>query len=303
MLALNVRIVHYGSVDNRLSPRELADALGVSESSVKRWVDGGELAAVRTAGGHRRIARSEALRFAKAKNVVPARPEMFSVVGLRFEDSELDDVERGSALHRSLLDDDRPRALGLLTSAFLSGTSIALLCDGPIRFALERIGAMWKHDDSAILYEHRATDLCLHALEVMRAALPTPAADAPVAVGSAGPEDPYMLPSMMCAAALAELGFRDVNLGPRTPVATKVAAVERYRPLLVWHSASVGGEEIPMLAAAIRRSSGAPDVRIVVGGRATTGLSLPAAMVPLASMRELQVFARGLLPVRATASP
>ncbi|HEX9106572.1 MAG TPA: MerR family DNA-binding transcriptional regulator, partial [Longimicrobiales bacterium] len=46
-----------------LSPRELAEAVGVSESSLKRWADRGVLAVERTAGGHRRIPLGEAVRF------------------------------------------------------------------------------------------------------------------------------------------------------------------------------------------------------------------------------------------------
>lgn len=282
-------------METLLSPREVADALGVSESSVKRWVDGGELAAQRTAGGHRRIARSEALRFARARCVVPARPDLLSFVGVKVEDSALGEVERSAAFHSALLADNRPRSLSLLTSAFLAGTSIAALCDGPVRFALEAIGEMWRHDPKGILVEHRATDLCLNALGVLRASLPPPADDAPVAVGSAGPDDPYLLPGLMCAAVLAELGFRDVNLGPRTPVATKLAAVQSYRPLLVWHTASVGGDEIDEIATALR--SVTAGTRLVFGGRAAGASVLPAGVVALSSMRELQAFARGLLPV------
>src|SRR5690242_3719305 len=59
-----------------LSPRDLADALGVSESSLKRWVDAGKLAAFRTEGGHRRIAVSEALRFIRETGAPVARPEL-----------------------------------------------------------------------------------------------------------------------------------------------------------------------------------------------------------------------------------
>jgi excisionase family DNA binding protein len=281
-------------MDPLLSPREVADALGVSESSVKRWVDGGDLVAQRTAGGHRRIARSEALRFARSRCVLPARPELLSFVGAKLEDAALGEGERAAAFHAALLADDRPRSLNLLTSAFLAGTSIATLCDGPVRFALEAIGEVWKHDPKGILVEHRATDLCLNALGVLRASLPAPAADAPVAVGSAGPDDPYLLPGWMCAAVLAELGFRDINLGPRTPVATKLAAVQSYRPLLVWHTASVAGGEIEEIAAGLRRI--APDARLVLGGRAAAASAPPPGVVALASMRELQAFARGLLP-------
>ena len=46
-----------------LSPKELAQAIGVSESSLKRWADEGLLRATRTAGGHRRIPLAEAIRF------------------------------------------------------------------------------------------------------------------------------------------------------------------------------------------------------------------------------------------------
>jgi excisionase family DNA binding protein len=283
-------------METLLSPREVADALGVSESSVKRWVDGGELAAQRTAGGHRRIARSEALRFARSKCVLPARPEMLAFVGVKIEDSALGEVERAAAFHSSLLADDRPRSLSLLTSAFLAGSPIASLCDGPIRFALEAIGETWMHDPKGILVEHRAIDLCLHALGVLRASLPIPAADAPVAVGSAGPEDPYLLPGLMCAAVLAELGFRDVNLGPRTPVATKIAAARSYGPLLVWHTASIGGDEIAEIATALRSDPATAGARLVCGGRAAPAAALPSGVVALSSMRELQAFARALLP-------
>jgi len=58
-----------------LSPRELADALGVSESSLKRWVDAGKITAARTEGGHRRIALQEAVRFIRETGAPLARPE------------------------------------------------------------------------------------------------------------------------------------------------------------------------------------------------------------------------------------
>lgn len=51
------------------SPREFAAAIGASESSVKRWVDAGELVAAKTAGGHRRIALTEAVRFIRQRGM------------------------------------------------------------------------------------------------------------------------------------------------------------------------------------------------------------------------------------------
>lgn len=283
-------------MESLLSPREVAVALGVSESSVKRWVDLGELAALKTAGGHRRITRAEAVRFARSSGVRVAKPQLLSEVEVRVEDAALDEGQRSAAFHRALLEDDRPRAISLLVGAFLGGTTIAALCDGPMRFALEAIGELWRHDSKGILQEHRATDTCLLALGVLRGALPSPAFDAPVALGSAGPSDPYLLPSIMCAAVLAEVGFRDVNLGPNTPVATKVAALRQYEPRLVWHTASVEGGELPQLAAGIAECGLRPAPRLVAGGRAFAGQALPMGVEALSSMRELHAFARGLLP-------
>lgn len=48
-----------------VSSRQVAAALGVSESSVKRWCDQGALAGVKTPGGHRRFETAEVLRFAR----------------------------------------------------------------------------------------------------------------------------------------------------------------------------------------------------------------------------------------------
>ena len=46
-----------------LSPKQVAQALGVSESSLKRWCDQGLIATIRTGGGHRRLALPDVLRF------------------------------------------------------------------------------------------------------------------------------------------------------------------------------------------------------------------------------------------------
>lgn len=62
-----------------LSTRELAEAIGVSESSIKRWADDGTVRAVRTIGGHRRIPFEEAIRFVRASNLRLVKPEVLGL--------------------------------------------------------------------------------------------------------------------------------------------------------------------------------------------------------------------------------
>src|SRR6185295_13435922 len=65
-----------------LTPRELADAIGASESALRRWVDAGDIHMSRTAGGHRRIPVQEAIRFIRESGATVVRPEILGLAGL-----------------------------------------------------------------------------------------------------------------------------------------------------------------------------------------------------------------------------
>ena len=62
-----------------LSTRDLAEAIGASESSLKRWIDAGKIAASRTEGGHRRVERAEAVRFIRETGARLVRPELLDL--------------------------------------------------------------------------------------------------------------------------------------------------------------------------------------------------------------------------------
>lgn len=282
-----------------LSPRDLARSLGVSESSVKRWVDDGALAAMRTAGGHRRIALAEAVRFVRETGAPVVRPDL--IVGTaapveRFDAAKIQGV--GERLFTLLVGDDAPAARALLQALYVAGWPVATICDGPMRFALERIGTLWHHGPTGIVVEHRATDTCVRAIAEMRALFKPPAAGAPVALGSAPSGDPYLLPSMMAAAVLADLGYVDHNLGPDVPMSALSGATDHYRPRLVWLAMSVQRDDDGLAGAAVELAdrlarSGAT---LVVGGRGVPPLAPTAGMLRFHSMAELAAFARGAAP-------
>ena len=210
-------------IESFLTPRDLATAIGVSESSLKRWADEGFLQATRTAGGHRRISLSEAVRFIRETRCTVVRPDILGFGDVRF-DARLEPGYAGHALLEALERDDQKTARGLLLGEFLSGSSIAAILDGSLRVALEKIGERWKDAPAGIVLEHRAVDTAVHALSTMRSAIPKPGAGAPCAVGGSPSGDPFVLPSLGAAIVLAEAGYVEMNLGAESPIEAMLPA-------------------------------------------------------------------------------
>jgi methanogenic corrinoid protein MtbC1 len=283
-----------------ISPKELAYAIGVSESSLKRWTDEGLIKASRTAGGHRRIAVPDAIRFIRNTRTLLVHPEVLGLsdveTALADESAAETDTDR---LFAYLRDGKAPEARGLIMSRYLAGDSLAEIFDGPVRDVMHRLGKLWRHDETGIMLEHRATDICIQAVQQLRATLQVPRG-APVAVGGAPPKDPYLLPSLLAAACLAGEGYHAVNLGPETPLESLRQAAEETNARLVWLSISVNARpdqlriEIAALAEALRERG----ARLMIGGEKSAGVKLPAAYENTLfgrSMAELVAFGRGLL--------
>lgn len=281
-----------------LSPRELAEAIGVSESSIKRWADDGLIEVTRTAGGHRRIPVAEALRFVRTSRSVLVKPEVLGLTEVAAlkgrvpaQDEEADELFGYLQLGATA------ETRGLLLSLYLRGRSVAQIIDGPVRLAMERMGELWRHEEPGIFIEHRATDICIQALNQLRTVIRVPQG-APRAVGGAPPGDPYLLPSLAVAAVADAEGFAATNLGPETPLPTLARAAESIGPEVVWLSVSVAEAAAGLereLERLMNRLS-ASGAKMVVGGRARNQLDLPAHphLYAASSMAELEAFLKGL---------
>lgn len=292
-------------LEQLLTTKDLAEAIGASESSLRRWTDSGAIKTARTPGGHRRIPRGEAIRFIRETRATVVRPEILGLTGweesadavtMPAESSSApgEPPAFGHALYEALRDGDALRVHGLVTRLFLAGHSIASLCDGPVRRAMEELGALYKHEGAAgIFAEHRATDLCMGALARLRHLLPDPAPDAPVAVGGTTEEDAHLLPSLMAATSFHEAGWRAVNIGAHTPTDVLALAASREKARVVWLSVSVVAKDAEDRVRELAKAIKPQNVELIVGGRGADGLKVRLGNVRFAgSMAELQEAAR-----------
>jgi methanogenic corrinoid protein MtbC1 len=281
-----------------LSPKDLALAIGVSESSLKRWADEGRIRVSRTAGGHRRIPIAEAIRFVRESQATLVRPEILGLPDVEAVAGQLPAGDGESAELQDYLARGAAReARGLLLSMYLSGRSIARICDGAVRDAMTEIGCLWQHTPEGIFIEHRATDICFQAINQVRLTFPEHR-NGIAAVGGAPTGDPYMLPSLMAATVLSGEGIRAVNLGATTPAKSLLQAVDRHDARFAWLSVSFIpnksrlAEEVRSLVAGMRERQR----DLVLGGRLIEEVAIPSSpgVHVGRSMAELAAFARGL---------
>ena len=218
-----------------LKTQQLADALGVSVSSIKRWVDSGALEATRTLGRHRMVPLSNALGFARREKLPidgllalagPAKSAPF--------DDRLCD-----RLLVTLKEGNERAAAGLIIAAYQSGSGVVDLADRLIRPTLERIGQGWFFGQWDIYEEHQATSLILSTLAGINSSIiQATTEDRPIALGASPEGDPYVLPRLLAEITVREAGWDVRNLGGDLPLRSLAAATRKYRPRLIFLSVS-----------------------------------------------------------------
>lgn len=258
---VNIAVVRAG-----ISPKDFADAIGVSESSVKRWVDQGVLKAARTAGGHRRIAREEALRFIREQHGQVIRPEKLGLAASQLVRPQPAQIA-AEQLFIALSDGREVEAHRLIESLFLGGQTVAAIGDEVVRPAMERIGSMWLDGPTGVFIEHRATAIALRAFEEVQRVLRAKVGEARPRAIVAGPEtDPYLLPPALAALTLIECDWHATNLGAFVPNEVLSIARKKIGARLVALSVTSGPP--PGLAAGVASLLAEPDEpTVIIGGQ------------------------------------
>jgi excisionase family DNA binding protein len=286
----------------QVSPKQLARALRVSESSVKRWCDQGEIATVRTAGGHRRIAIAAVIEFLQKREYRVACPEMLGMpVTSGSTERMLDRAQ--PAFRDALVAGEEQQARGIILDLFVANHDLAAILDEVLARSLNEIGDLWSCGDADVYQERRACEISLRILHEIRQAIPEPEPTAALAIGGTPECDPYHVPNAMVDLILRRGGWNTHNLGVGLPFATLRAAIAHHRPRLFWMSVSHIESEMDFVRDyEALYASAPPETAFVVGGKALH--ERLRRRIHYASfcdnLRHLETFARSLAAVPAT---
>ena len=287
--------------DPLLKTQQVALSLGVSVSTIKRWVDAGAMAATRTIGKHRLIPLSEAVRFARSSGLP------LNILGLQgdAESSEIEAFKDLScdSLIAALCRGDSLEAKSIMESCFKFRGAV-YLADHLIRPVMEQVGHSWVEGDLDVFIEHQASQIIEAALSALnhRLSLASPN-NGSLALGCSPEGDPYSLALLLGELCLREAGWEYRNLGTNLPLSSLMNAVRTYRPRLVFLSVNYVSDPDRFSEdyRLFYESAASADVAVAIGGRAL-GPDLRARLV-YASYGEriahLSEFARRLLPSTA----
>ncbi|QEG37452.1 B12-binding domain-containing protein [Bythopirellula goksoeyrii] len=252
-----------------LTPKQVAQAIGVSESSLKRWCDKGLLATIRTAGGHRRLALDEVFQFLRRSDQELVRPELLGLPSNTGR-GEIVLTRAREQISAALVTGDEEQCRRIVLDLYLAGQSVCEICDRVLAEAFHEIGDRWECGEVSIYRERRACEIGSRALHELRSAMPTPRVDAPQAIGGTMQSDPYRLPTAMIEVVLRELGWQATSLGTELPSTTFAEALHDNEPKLLWLSISSFASSAQFLEdyAEIHRVAEEVGAAVVVGGRA-----------------------------------
>ena len=251
-----------------VSPKQVAKAIGVSESSLKRWCDRGLIPMSRTEGGHRRLNPADVVAFIRNSDRQLAEPE---ILGLPASSRCTIGSRTVDQLTRAFIEGKDELCRRMIFDLYLGNEPLDRIFDDVIARSFYEIGVQWHDGRLDIFQERRATEICESILLELRAFLPVPATDAPCAIGATPEGDDYRLANRMAELILRDLGWNAISLGVSLPLTTIQEALKKYRPQLLWLSISAIDDEQKFFRD-YRSLREAVDsgVAIVIGGKALT---------------------------------
>jgi MerR family transcriptional regulator, light-induced transcriptional regulator len=269
----------YFMFSNLLTCRQASRKAGVSTSTIKRLCDEGQLAFIRTPGGHRRIsAKSLIALFGHTDSVEASQPTQsqttqsqttqgYDSASLSASPNPCPWPEVDQLIDVLLSDHFEDAYLHFSTVREESGAAAMIdRCIGPVMW---QVGRKWDANAIDIFQEHLISDRIRQFLcDLSAARYPLRSlAKEQVAVGCAAEHDHSDIPSKCIELTLRAERWSATSLGANLPAEQLVRAAISNQASLVWVSYTHPQSDASVRHGnmILRRELG-PNVRIVVGG-------------------------------------
>lgn len=232
------QIIQTGQIVQTLfTPKQVAKAIGVSESSLKRWCDQGVIQMAKTAGGHRRLPIQEVMRFLRESGHSIVDPAVLGLPSLSGQGERV--VARSRLMFRdALVSGNEEVARRVLYDLYLSNIPLSQMIDQVFAGAFEDIGNAWECGQIDIFEERRGCQIAQKVLFELTAAIPYGLPNAPLAMGGTCSGDQYTLATICVEHVFRSLGWRATSLGTNIPFESLKLALIRSKPKIFWISAS-----------------------------------------------------------------
>lgn len=243
-------------MEESFTPKQVAHALQVSESSVKRWCDRGLIRTDRTLGGHRRIPLENLMEFLESTNRRLIDPVAIGLAGgaslLREAEVSHSDSSQLAGMReefeRAILSGNESDARRILSAWYARTGGIVSVADDLIAPVFRSVGELWECGDLEVYQERRGCEICMRLIHELRRLLAEPSSNAPLAMGGTASGDQYQIPTQLIDMTFREAGWRSVNLGCDLPFSSLLSAARKHMPKIFWLSVSYVPDEAKFIA-------------------------------------------------------
>lgn len=222
-----------------LTTKEVARLCCVSDATVKRWEEAGELKSERTSGGHRRFRAEEVARFQRKLGVSQKKGSSGKSFLRRAAYRRPIKEHSGSPFFLSLIEGREEDAADILIKAYLNKIPLSQIFDETLCPAMQEIGELWVCGDLSVAREHLASRAVLNAVHKLRSVLPIADITGEIAMCCALEGDSHEIPTHLTQLVLENENFEVVNYGANTPLYSLTEEVGCYAPNLICISATM----------------------------------------------------------------
>ncbi len=226
-----------------ITTREVADLLSVTDTTIKRWTNSGQLKCVKTLGGHRKYLLSEVENFARDNNIAvtgvttPLRKDEMEKLGFAVYSKNLNLA--ADTIMEEALQGDREGVFQSLMYLVKNRQKLADIIDNVIRPAMEKIGYLWETKKLGIEGEHLASDTIKTALSRLVVYLPHQKPKKTKVLLACAEGENHDLGLQSLAYELELEGYRIHYLGAATPFRSLISDVKKIKPDYIFISATV----------------------------------------------------------------